>query len=116
MDDSFTLLDPHDAQRFLKDLPAAARRKGEALLRIGAVLKLEVENPGLAYLAQVVDGKVHEVEVYYDSEEGWDGDCSCPQEVACGHVFAALSALLAEHRTATVRSLRSGAPRAAAAA
>src|SRR5205814_727931 len=40
--------------------------------------------------------------------EGWTGDCSCPQEFDCEHIFAAMRALLAEHSTAAVRSLSAG--------
>jgi len=115
VEDSFTLLDPHSAQRFQKSLPLAARRKGESLFRGGFVQELAAEEPGMAYSAHVLDGKKYKVHLYYEAEEEWDGECSCPQESDCEHVFAAMSALLAEHRTATVRSLSSSLPGAAAA-
>src|SRR5206468_7450968 len=60
-------------------------------------------------------GKTYKVDLSYDAEEEWDGECTCPQDFDCEHVYAAMSALLAEHRTATVRSLSSSLPGAAAA-
>jgi len=115
VEDSFTLLDPHSAQRFLKSLPIAERRKGEALFRGGFVQSLGTEEPGMAYSAHVLDGTGYKVNLSYDAEEEWDGECACPRTSDCEHVFAAMSALLAEHRTATVRSLSSSLPGAAAA-
>jgi len=115
VEDSFTLLDPHSAQRYLKSLAIAARRKGEALFRGGCVQNLATEEPGIDYSARVVDGETYKVDLSYDAEEEWDGECTCPQTFDCEHVYAAMSALLAEHRTATVRSLSSSLPGAAAA-
>src|SRR5438445_4902015 len=98
MDDVVRLLDAYSAQRFLKRLPAAARRKGDSVFRSGCVQNLVAKDPGMAYSAQVLDGKHHKVDLHYDPEEGWEGACSCPQESDCEHVFATMSALLAEHR------------------
>src|SRR5436190_13380758 len=107
MNDVFTLLDSHAAQSFLKTLPAAARRKGEDLFRMGRVQSVNVETPGTAYACDVLDDKIYRVDLYHDPVDGWEGECSCPEEFNCAHVFSAMSALLAEHRTATVRTLSS---------
>ena len=105
MDDTFELLDPHNAQAFLKQLSSDVRRKGETCFCRGCVQDLVPEEPGVAYSARVKDGELHEVELEYDPAEGWSGSCSCPREFDCEHVAAAMRALLAEHSTAAVRSL-----------
>src|SRR5437588_4345841 len=108
MNDAFELLDPRNAQAFLKSFESEARRKGEAHFLQGHVHELTAEEPGMAYSAVVKDGRPYEVYLQYDPVEGWSGDCSCPTEFDCEHVFAALRALLAEHSTASVRSLSAG--------
>src|SRR6266851_2369532 len=115
MDDDFALPDTDAAQLFLRSFSGAARRKGLVLFQKGRVKDIEVETPGAHYSAAVHNGQVADVSVFYDPEEGWEGECSCDQEFDCEHVFAAMSALLAEHRTAVVRSLSSSLPGAAAA-
>src|SRR5437588_10975508 len=114
MNDAFELLDPRNAQAFLKSFESEARRKGEAHFLQGRVHELTAEEPGMAYSAVVKDGRPYEVYLQYDPIEGWSGDCSCPQEFDCEHVFAAMRALLAEHSTAAVRSLSAGASPASA--
>ena len=108
MNSAFELLDPQAAQRFLRRLPREAQRRGEACFRKGCVQDLVPEQPGISYSSLVHDGEEHEVNLDYDAIEGWNGDCSCFKEVDCEHVFAAMSALLAEHRMAVVRNLSSG--------
>ena len=100
MADVFELIDPRNAQAFLKHLSPAARRKGETCFRGGCVQDLVPEEPGVAYSAHVMDGELHEVDLEYDPTEGWSGSCSCPLEFDCEHVVAAMRALLAEHSTA----------------
>src|SRR5438270_294646 len=115
MNDAFELLDPRNAQAFLKTFEAGARRKGEAHFRKSHVQDLAAEQPGMAYAAEVSDdNESYKVHLHYDPVEGWSGDCSCPQEFDCEHVFAAMRALLAEHSTAAVRSLSAGTSPAAA--
>jgi hypothetical protein len=114
MDDAFELLDPRNAQAFLKQFSAEARRKGEACFRRGAVQDLVPEEPGVAYSAVVKDGDHYEVDLEYDPAEGWSGSCSCPLESDCEHIVAAMRALLAEHSRAAVRSLSTGGPSASA--
>ena len=113
--EAFELLDPANAQSFLKSFSQAARRKGEALFRSGGVRELLIEQPGLTYSAQVKDGAMHDVHLEYDQLDGWSGDCSCPQEFECEHVFAAMRALVAEHSSAAVRNLSAGLSSAGAA-
>jgi hypothetical protein len=114
MNDAFELLDPRNAQVFLKTFRPQVRRKGEAHFGDGHVHDLSSDQPGLAYSAVVKDGEPHEVWLRYDPEDGWSGECSCPQEIDCEHVFAAMRALLAEHSTAAVRNLSAGIPSASA--
>jgi hypothetical protein len=108
MDEAFELLDPASAQTFLKSFPAAARRKGEACFRGGRVHDLVPEAPGTEYSARVRDGQEYSVSLSYDTEDGWEGECSCEEAFECEHVFAAMSALLAEHSAVTVRGLSAG--------
>jgi hypothetical protein len=108
MNEAYELLDPRNAQAFLKGFDAATRRKGDSHFNLGHVHDLSAEDPGMAYTARVQNGDGEEVYLYYDSEEGWTGECSCPVEFQCEHVFAAMRALLAEHSAAAVRNLSAG--------
>src|SRR5947209_9735150 len=99
MNNAFELLDADAAQLFLRRMPREAQRKGEACFRNGGVRDLVPEQPGISYSSLVHDGEEHEVNLDYDAIDGWTGDCTCPQEFDCQHVFAAMSALLAENRT-----------------
>jgi hypothetical protein len=110
MADAFELVDAQAGHRFLKGLPPATRRKGEALFRNGRVQDLAQEEPGMTFTSLVQDGGEQEVYLHYDPEDGWDGNCTCEEEFDCAHVFAAMSTLLAEHRAALVRSLSAGLP------
>jgi len=107
MDSVFELHDPQSAQAFLRRLPRESQRKGESCFRKGGVLDLVPEEPGTAYASVVRDGEEHEVYLEYIAGEGWSGDCTCPVELDCEHVFAAMSALLAEHRAVVVQNLSS---------
>src|SRR6266567_4157870 len=109
MNEAFELLDPLNAQAFLTSFDSTARRKGDAHFNLGHVRDLVAEDPGMAYSAEVQDGQKREVYLHYDSVEGWSGDCTCPVEEDCEHIFAAMRALLAEHSAAAVRSLSAGA-------
>src|SRR5438874_1618167 len=109
MNEVFELVDSRNAQNFLKSFAGEYKGRGEALFRNGRVENLAPTRPGLAYTAQVSDGKRYDIVLQYEALDGWQGTCSCPEEVGCEHVFAAMRALLAEHSTASVRSLSSGA-------
>jgi hypothetical protein len=116
MEDAFQLLDPLDAKAFLKNFDTETRRRGEALFRTGKVRNLTPREPGCSYAAEVGADKPCQVELLYDKEDGWEGDCSCEDEFQCEHLFAAMRALLAEHSTAIVRNLSASVPSAMAAA
>ncbi|HYG35943.1 MAG TPA: DEAD/DEAH box helicase [Clostridia bacterium] len=109
MKESFAAIDLQDAQSYLKGFSEPRRRKGLALFRHGAVKNLTEIEAGMEYSADVYDKEDEQVNLFYDLEEGWMGDCTCPEEVECEHVYAAMSALLAEHRTFLVRQLSSNA-------
>src|SRR5436190_5106259 len=100
MDNAFELLEPQEAQLYLRRFPRETQRKGEVCFRKGCVLDVVPEEPGVSYSSLVRDGEEHEVYLECQPAEGWSGSCTCPQEFDCEHVFAAMSALLAEHRTA----------------
>jgi len=112
MGEPFELVEPQDAQEFLLDFPAETRRRGEASFRRGVVQGLVCAEAGRAFRATVQDGRHWEVELSYSEDDGWWGTCTCSRPFLCTHLFAAMSALLAEHRSAVVRNL-SGHPSAA---
>jgi hypothetical protein len=115
MENAFELLDPRDAQAFLKRVSAEARGKGEACFRRGGVHDLVAEEPGSSYSALIKDGQTHEVTLDYSAGAGWSGQCTCQGEHGCEHQVAAMRALLAEHSRAAVRSLSASGPSASAA-
>src|SRR5260370_27330650 len=109
MNEVFDLVDPNAAQAFLRRFPPEAQRRGHIRFREGAVEGLKMAKPGTSYTAVVQDAAwKNDVSLCYDPNQGWDGDCSCPVEFDCAHVFAAMTALLAEHRMALVRQLSAG--------
>ena len=108
MADAFELLDPRNAQAFLKNFAGDVQRKGDACFRRGCVQELAPEKPGTNYSARINNGEEFQVHLDYDAAKGWSGDCSCDKTTNCEHVFAAMRALLAEHSAAAVRSLSSG--------
>ena len=109
MNEGFELIDAQGAQAFLRGLPAEVQRRGNARFLEGAVENLTIVTPGNCYSAIVADSAwKNEVSLYYNPPEGWSAACTCPVEFDCAHVFAAMSALLAEHRTAIVRQLSTG--------
>jgi SNF2-related domain/Helicase conserved C-terminal domain len=109
--DVFELLDPQSAQEFLRDFEPGDRRLGESLFRNGSVQELVSLDVGLSYRAAVEcggsEGPVR-VTLSYSPLEGWSNDCSCSAAKDCGHAYAAMCALLAEHSSAVVRGLSSG--------
>jgi hypothetical protein len=116
MDDVVTLVSYQAAQAFQKRFPAEVQRRGHLRFQEGAVESLRTLQPDSSYRAVVQDAAwKNEVSLQYDPVAGWSGSCSCPVESDCVHVFAAMSALLAEHRTALVRQLSTGQAGAAAA-
>src|SRR5262245_58969359 len=113
MDEVFQLQDPQSAQQFLRTFPAEVQRRGHERFREGRVQDLTVTEPGRSYAALVRDSAWdNQVTLNFDPEAGWAGLCSCPSKTHCVHIFAAMIALLAEHRTALVRQLSAGQPAA----
>ena len=109
VDDGFQILDVAAAQEFLRRFPVAVRQRGHNRYHEGAVENLKVITPGVAYSALVRDSAwTNEVSLSQEPDAGWSGACSCPGGSYCVHVFAAMTALLAEHRTAAVRQLSTG--------
>ena len=79
MDDTFELLDPHNAQAFLKQLSSDVRRKGETCFCRGCVQDLVPEEPGVAYSARVKDGELHySLEKNLWHTEGYSGELGTP--------------------------------------
>lgn len=107
MPDTFDLQRPEAAEKFLRQLPAATRQKGEAYFRQGAVKSLECSAPGTQYLARVQGTEGYEVQLFLDGE--WDAECSCPVGMDCKHAYAAMKALLAEYNVLKVQRLSAGA-------
>jgi hypothetical protein len=116
VNDAFELLDPRSAEAFLNSFDPETRRRGKSHFQKGHVQGLEPVESGASYTASVQSGEVlHDVDLEYDPIGGWAGSCSCSREIDCEHIFAAMRALLAEHSAASVRSLSSLSPEAAAA-
>src|SRR5947209_126262 len=106
VNDAFELLDPGNAQIFLKKFSPEARRLGQKCLAAGCVHSLNPDTPGKFFSAEVhLDKEVLKVQLYYDPVEGWMGDCTCPLRTKCPHIFAAMRSLLAENSSAVVRNL-----------
>jgi hypothetical protein len=106
VNDAFELLDPGNAQGFLKRFSPEARRLGQKIFGAGGVHSLNPDTPGKFFSAEVRSDKdLFKTQLYYDPVEGWMGDCTCPQRTKCPHVFAAMRSLLAEHSSAVVRNL-----------
>ncbi len=108
MDDDFQLSDVEAAQAFLRDFGREARRGGHGLFHRGAVTDLQVVQPGKSFRALVQDASsAYRVELAR-SGQNWTTACQCHSFVHCAHIFAAMYALLAEHRAAVVRQLSTG--------
>jgi hypothetical protein len=114
MTEAFELVDPRNAQAYQKSFSSEAKRKGDALFRLGRVEDLVAKQPGISYQAKLKDGEIQHVYLQYHEVNGWSGHCSCPAEFDCEHVFAVLRTLLVEHSAAAVRNLSSGAVTASA--
>jgi hypothetical protein len=108
VDDDFHLSDVEAAQAFLREFGREARRGGHGLFHRGAVTDLQVVQPGKSYRGLVQDGpSAYRVELTRAGET-WSTACQCHSFVHCAHIFAAMYALLAEHRAAVVRQLSTG--------
>jgi hypothetical protein len=108
MDDQFEFIDLQEGRALLRSFPSDVRRRGEACFRSGRVTELIPEIHGMKYSAVVRDRKPCVVDLFYQFESRWDGRCSCELGTQCEHIYAAMSALLAEQSAATVRGLSAG--------
>lgn len=108
MDDDFQLSDLETAQAFLRQFGREARKGGHRLFHKGAVADLQAIEPGKSYHTMVQDdASQYRVELAR-SGPGWRTACQCHSSVLCAHIYAAMCALLAEHRAAVVRQLSTG--------
>jgi hypothetical protein len=57
------------------------------------------------FSARVSGSELYEVTLGFDPDDGWWGECSCPVEFDCKHVYATGKALLAEDTVASVQAL-----------
>src|ERR1044071_9328323 len=113
MENGFELLDPSNSRAFLERFREEDKRSLNLCYQRGCVGDFNVDEPGVAYSATVVEGdEDFDVELSYDGVDGWHGTCSCGQQ-RCHHQYAAMRALLAEHGTAIVRNLSASKPAAA---
>lgn len=108
MGDEFSQIDAEAAKEYLAGFAAATQKQGEALFRQGGVVSLSCLTPGVHYQARVEDGQTFETYLSLDELEGWQVACTCPARPFCGHSYAAMKALLAEHSAAAVRALSAG--------
>src|ERR1700733_9838991 len=95
--------------RYLKSFDAQTRQRGEKYFKSGAVKSLECIVSGCDYTAAVLGGELYRVTLTFDDDSGgWMGDCTCPMEMECKHVYAAFKKLLTEYASALVDSLSAG--------
>ncbi|MBN2505993.1 MAG: DEAD/DEAH box helicase [Verrucomicrobia bacterium] len=117
MDRTFELSHFQEAEDFLAGFDRATRMRGEAYVRERRVEAITCIEPGARYVATVRGTQVYETLLLYDEADGWSGECTCPMEFDCKHVYAALKTLLAAPAAAAVgnpgaRSSRSRPPAA----
>jgi hypothetical protein len=99
-------------QEFLNEFPMNIRRKGESYFRRGCVSNLVLapasDDPVDVAVSAMVQGRdLYSVNLFYDEVEGWFGECTCPLEMECKHIYAVMKAWLAELSAAQVRELSS---------
>src|SRR5258708_40055780 len=108
MNDPFELAGPEEARRFLRSFDRVTRRKGEEYFHQNRVINLMAEEDGTALTASVRGSALYEVDLEYTPETGWWGECTCPIEVNCKHMYAAMQAARADHSVASLRQLSAG--------
>jgi hypothetical protein len=108
VDDAIQIPDAEAAQAFLRHFGPDVRRRGHGLIYKGAVNEIRVLVRGSSYAATVQDGPSAYHVALFCNHDGWSATCACPVRVDCAHIFAAMSMLLAEHRTTVVRQLSTG--------
>src|SRR5262245_43457440 len=105
MNAPFVLAAPAEARTFLRAFDPPTRRKGDKYFHQNRVTNLQSEEDGTALAACVRGEELYEVDLQFDPDSGWSGECTCPMELNCKHIYAAMQAALAEHNVATVRRL-----------
>ena len=85
MDEQFKLVDADDAQAFLRQFSADARRRGHGLFHQGAVTELQAFEAGNSYGARVVEGPSHYEVRLLRNEDNWTATCTCPLDEDCAH-------------------------------
>ena len=99
----FVGFDAAAGSRYLKMFDARTRKRGEQYFKSGAVKSLECFEPGSHYTAAVLGGELYSVSLTFEDDE-WMGDCTCPVEVECKHVYAAFKQLLIDYASSPVNS------------
>jgi hypothetical protein len=76
-------------ERFLESIPLKIIKRGQGCFARGAVLEIECVEPDQQYAAVVRGGQDYEVVLdYFDG--AWDPNCSCPMQLDCKHIVAAM--------------------------
>ncbi len=109
MENQFEIKRPAKLQKFLRRFSRKAIQKGESLFQKGLVAGLTCGEPDGEYSAVVQDSKFHQVDLFHDDLDGWDGFCSCREGGFCSHVYATALMLLAESSATAVQTLSDGA-------
>src|SRR5882672_6461399 len=78
-------------RRYFEDFDRVTAARGRMYFRDGAVLTLACSEPGVRYSAVVRGGREYEVTLSYEAGD-WDGECSCPVEYECKHLYATMLA------------------------
>jgi superfamily II DNA or RNA helicase len=87
-------LSPREAAgSYLTGFYAPDMKKGMSYYRGGRVRQLTQSDNEV--VAKVQGQRLYEVILSFDSELGWDGECSCPMEMDCKHCYAAMLAWMA---------------------
>ncbi|HAB17310.1 MAG TPA: hypothetical protein DCE44_12775, partial [Verrucomicrobiales bacterium] len=105
----FADFDAAAAQQFLKELPPETRKQGEELQADGAIQELRCVQPGAEFVADIQGDTLLQTTLAYDKDtKAWWEMCSCPAGGSCEHAAGMMLALLAEHSSASARSLSAG--------
>ncbi len=92
MNNSFELAETEKALEFLQAFSRTARRKGEEYFHQNRVRNLISEEEGTSLFAHVQGSQLYEVRLDYILGEGWFGECTCPLEFDCKHIYAVMHA------------------------
>jgi len=105
VDVSISLPDPDLLRAYLAEMDPRTQARGQEYFRQGFVHEVRQTSP-TTFEATVDGSESYDVFFRYTSQDGWDGQCSCPvEDWECKHLYAFGKALLAEHSVASVQSL-----------